>query len=230
MSSLDESPINYFYFKVTEQNSKDVKIYKYNRKLSVLIPLFKSICESTEDSNSEETAVHIHPVYIKDDCKYNNEFWINTVELFDVVMNYLKIWEDNPEKANYVKKECIQTGNINQILKKEDLDLIENFINQKLSDKKFQNPIEYKYQAIASLNPLIKMVDGFLGMEGFAYKIYAYITTIIWNCNMSDINHAQEDPIFKELQKVHVEEYNRLNNINDDDDDLEEEYFVGNQS
>jgi hypothetical protein len=208
----------YFYFKVSDLDLSATVIYKFNRKLAVLVPLFKNMCDTSKESNTEETAVHIKPVYIQDDCVKNPEFWINTPELFDVVIEYIDIWKDNPKNANYIKEDCVQTGNADQIIKVKDLALINKFIDKRLVeisadsgiDFDFQ-PTQKKWHIISCLNPLLKMTDGFLHMSGFANKIYAYISTVIWNCSMKELNDASKDPVFKALQQAHIDEFNRIN-------------------
>ena len=64
---------------------------------------------------------------------------------------------------------------------------------------------------ISCLNPLLKMADGFLLMDGFADKIYTYISTIIWNCSLKELSDVSDDDYFKELQAQQLEEWNKRN-------------------
>lgn len=214
----DVPEVEYFYFKVSDLELSTTIIYKFNRNLAVLVPLFKNMCDTSKESNTEETAVHIKPVFIQDDCVKNPEFWINTPELFDVVIEYIDIWKDNPKNANYIKEDCVQTGTVDQIIKAKDLALINKFINKRLviisADTGIDfdlQPTQKKWHIISCLNPLLKMTDGFLHMSGFAHKIYAYISTVIWNCSMKELNDVSKDPVFKALQQAHIDEFNRIN-------------------
>ena len=211
-------PESYFYFDVGFESNK--KTYSINRKHIALIPLFKTMsAKNPYDSNSPLTAVHINPVYIRDDCKKNNEFWVNTIELFDVIMEYVDIWKDDIDSENYIKQDIVQTGYANQIIKEKDLELILKFADSKLEqlDDETKNSYEdnltlRKYHTISQLNPLLKTIDGFLQMDGFANKIYAYIATIIWNCSLMDLYEVSEDTYFKELQQQHIDEWNKQTN------------------
>jgi len=204
MNNLNE----FFYFKVGEESK--YKIFRINKKHLSLVPLFKQMV-NPYDSTTEETAVYIKPIYVTDNCEKNKSFWINTIELFNVILEYVDIWKDDIPNANYIKKEEIQTGNIDQILHKKDLQLILKFVNATVPEN-LSNLTIYKYNVISSLNPLIKMTDGFLGMEGFAYKIYAFISSIIWNCSLLEIDNVSNEQYFKELQQNQIDEWNKQNN------------------
>ena len=215
---LIDPVVEYFYFKVTKLDSDETVTYKFDRSLASLVPLFKTMCDTSKDSSTAETAVHIKPVYHRDTCVRNRDFWINTTELFDVIMEYVEIWKDNPKKSNYIKESCVQTGNANQIIREADLALINRFVEARLAEIAIeldidfeQEPTQKKWHIISCLNPLLKMVDGFLQMDGFSNKIYAYISTVIWNCSMMELDDVSRDPVFKELQQYHIDEFNRIN-------------------
>lgn len=204
----------YFYF-AAGVNAE--RVYQIEHKLLDLVPMYKNMLTLIPNgSNTEETAVHIKPVYIRDECKKNPEFWINTIELFDVIMEYINNWKDTPiEDVNYIKKDIVQTGYANQILKTNDLKLILKFtsdqinkLNPKVRQKMEANHTIKKYHIISCLNPLLKMVDGFLQMSGFADKIYAYIATIIWNCSLKELDDVSDEAYFHELEKKQLAKYN----------------------
>lgn len=217
---MDESnnkakPVKYFYFAAGHDASV---VYELEYKMLDLIPAYKNMISLIPNgSNTKETAVHIKPVYIRDACDKNPEFWINTIELFDVVMEYVENWKNTPiDLVNYIKKDIVQTGYANQIIKTNDLKLILKFTSMQIAklDSDTQKSMREnltikKYQIISCLNPLLKMVDGFLLMHGFADKIYAYIATIIWNCSLKELDDVSGEEYFAELQRKQLIEYNK---------------------
>jgi hypothetical protein len=219
----DAAEEKFFYIAIGDNTNSDSKlvIYKINHNHIHMLPLFKSmVAMNPTGSSTPATAIHIKPVYIRDDCKKNAEFWINTSELFDVIMNYIDIWKD-PKKIddeNYVKPDIVQTGYINQILKQEDIKLILDYVQLELNKLPVDvqcimenNLTIKKHHIISCMNPLLKMVDGFIQMDGFSNKIYAYIATILWNCSLMDLDDVSEEPYFRQLQQRQLAEWNRRN-------------------
>ena len=216
--SLDVEPTKkYFYFAVGKNGEF---IHRIEHKYLGLIPIFKSMLVlNPNGSNTPETAVPIKPSYIRGQCKKNRDFWINTPELFAVIMKYVAIWSnDNMASANYVPKDVVQTGYANQLIKRLDLQLILKYVSDQIDmlDEETKSEMEgnltiKKYQIISCLNPLLRTADGFLGMDGFADKIYVYIATIIWNCSLMDLDAVSDDPYFKELQAEQLAQWNQRN-------------------
>ena len=158
-------------------------IYEIPKKVLSLVPLFKSM-------RIEDTPVYIGPITVEDDCVVDRVYVINTAEMFDIVMEYIDIWKDKPTADNYVKPP-IHTKAITDILQKKDLDLILKYL--KRTEARDVVPITDKLYQISKLNKLLKMVDGFLQMEGFANKIYAYIASLIINTSLMDIEFLMSD-------------------------------------
>jgi hypothetical protein len=211
----------FFYVAIGDNIDSDLIIHKINHSHIHIMPLFKTmVTMNPTGSSTPATAIHIKPVYIRDDCKKNKQFWINTPELFNVIMKYVDIWKD-PKKIsdeNYVKPNIVQTGYINQILRREDIKLILDYVQMELNKLPVDvqiimenNLTIKKYHIISCMNPLLKMVDGFMQMSGFANKIYAYIATILWNCSLMELDEVSEEPYFRQLQNQQLEELNRRN-------------------
>jgi hypothetical protein len=230
VTSLDPSDDvqMYFFFRVQNHelkanklsgNLNSYKMYSISHKSACLIPFFNDmVLSSPNECSTEETSIPIIPIQILDDCLKNQVYWINTIQLFDIVIKYVKIWENNCKSAGYIKEDIIQTGNADQILKTDDLKLITEYIKSKLDQaseqdkKKIQeSPTFKKYYIISSLNPLLKMVDGFLRMDCFANKLHAYIATILWKCTMLEITEVSGDSFFTELQENQINEWNHQN-------------------
>lgn len=219
--SLDVD-VSKFYFKVLNHeipNNGNYKVYDIQYTYASLIPFFNNMMTVNPDEcTTYETALVVQPIRVLDDCPENNVYWINTIQLFDTLMEYIDIWKNDHKNANYLKEQVVQTGNIEQLLKLPDLKFINKFVNTQLDlihgkDKKkyINKPTIKKYHTIACINPLLKMVSGFLQIECLTRKLNTYIATILWNCSMLEISEVSEDPIFKQLQENAIKEWNRKN-------------------
>ena len=223
VKSLDDEkkPELRFYFKARSEDIKkpDYKTYSIKHSALALIPFFKSMVDSNpKESSTAEDALTINPLYVQDDCLRNQKYYINTIELFDVIMDYVEIWQDDVKSAGYVKEDVVQTGHADQIIKALDLALLRSFMESKLSQaveedvlKIKESPAFKKYYKISCLNPLLKMVDTFLHMDCLTHKLYSYCATILWKCSMLEITEVSDDPYFKELQDKAIVEWNKQN-------------------
>jgi len=206
-----------FYFKAYSDATKQIyKIYSIPYSIIDLIPFFKTLVENNPDQSiSKETAFPICPILINDpDCINNSSYYINTIELFDIIIEYIEAWKSEPKKINYIKEDVVQTGYAHQILDKRDLDIINQYLTKKIADapendkNKIKTHVTYKkYYKIMLLAPLIRMCDEFLQMDCISNKLYVYCATILWNCSILDMAEAKTDPIFRELQSSMSKRY-----------------------
>lgn len=177
-----------FYFKIED------KIYSIKHSSLSLIPYFQTIVQMNPDESlTEETAVEV-PVVVHNGLKINVKY------LFDIVMLYVNYWEKTPKQHAYIKEDRVPEGFITHILNPYDLKIIEDYVNNEIQDAIGFDHTKNVYLKISACNLLLTQVDAYLHMDGFANKIYAYITCLLRECFLDDVEKIQNDEYFIQLQ------------------------------
>lgn len=170
--------------------------YSVSRSAAKLSGLFKGMIENS----NEETEVSLQPT----EQPHENKpivYVINTDEMLAHVYDYMMLWADEPEKADYVPQAPVQTSEISHILKDKDIAYIRNFLRGARTDR----------EVIERLGGLLCQVDEFLQIDSLSNKIYAYIAVLVWNKSSVDFAEALEDPEFEAAQLKAVEEWKKDN-------------------
>jgi hypothetical protein len=189
-----ETPSQWTFYSTEGKSTK----YTVSIEVAKLSSLFKNMIENS----NEETSVCMQPTDQPHEL-YDTYYTINTDEMLSYVYQYMKLWEDQPEKANYVKQEPVQTSEVEHILQDKDIEFIRKFID----DGKATTEKEIKER----LSLLLCQVDELLGIECLSNKIYAYIGVLFWNKSAFDFAEALEDPDFKAAQLKAVEDWKKDN-------------------
>jgi len=178
------------------------KIYKISHKSSSLIPLINEmILNNPNESSSVETCLTFPAILLND--KTREESYQIRREIHDFIERYIAIWKDNIANADYLEIKSHNTNNPSNIIKNQDLELIEEYkqlLLNKTSEeqkKKFSVSSYYeKYYIINSFSYLLNEVHGFLNMEGLAKKLYAYISCMLFGCSLNDLAIVINDEEF----------------------------------
>jgi hypothetical protein len=147
---------------------------------------------------------------------FENKYSINNVKLLNVVYKYLINWSDSIESIDYITNQQIQTNDLYQILKKIDIDLINDYINEEIKnldidEEKYNNENLYNLDIKCKLlSRLLTQVDEYLDIQSFSKKIYAYLAVLIWNTNIIDYHQATKVDSFKKLQNNVNIEWNHI--------------------
>ncbi len=155
------------------------------------------------------------------DAISKTNYFSNTPEIVKFLINYINIWEDEIKNEDYVNNDGVCTNNIGEILKKKDIDLINNFINFNDSTVLFScdhpqinenNEILYcdtcleksivmrKYNLIQQISSLILTSENY-GFTGLTKKLVCFVATILWDCNQIDINVIESLETFQEWKE-----------------------------
>ena len=175
-----ESPIelNNWTFYSAESNNK----YTVLDKVASLSEVFKKMIENAI-SNNNERIVSL-PIVEQHD-EYTNEIYkINTDKLLNYVYKYFLLWKDEPDKADYVQENPIQTSEIAHVLHKKDIDFINSYLNDELG------LYTSRQNKLKALSVLLSQVSEFLEINSLSKKIYAYIAVMIWNLSINDFSDA----------------------------------------
>lgn len=172
------------------------------------------LAHNEADASTPETALVIGLVPHADETLPNVYFNINTERLLRYCYDYFMLWYKNTDDANYIKAEPVQTWDPAQLLKEQDLSLIRRYLHESIEcikDKQlpgydnfsmetFITDIEYNHEiTIKLLNELLTQVTGFLLIESFGNKIFAYLATIIWDTSLVDIGTSHGSTYFTPL-------------------------------
>lgn len=173
------------------------KIYKLKSSAIILVDLFRNV-NPTEIIELDSNVI--------------------SEEILKVAAEYLTHWQDEPGNASYVKEEVLQTNNIEQILNKFDLTLINNYVNmqyekQTAKNRKIieTNHFKKKMFKIESLNSLLETAGGYLGIQSLTNKICAYIAALIWNCSLYELNEVFNNKEFIDMQQQTVSQWHNNN-------------------
>jgi len=162
-----------FYFKLCTE-----AIYTINIKAISIIDKFDKIYNTNSFSGTEET-----PLIIKmniDDLSLN------------LLLEYIKVWQDIPNECNYPIQSIIQTRIIEQILKEQDLKIFNKYINEYIINNINTANISHLELIELKIDSLINLLNIFdvdyLYIPSLCNKINAYIATLIWSCSKKEIN------------------------------------------
>lgn len=223
--SLDDENERIFYFKSLES---DVT-YSITHQQAFLSNVFKSILENNEkEANTEEKAMSFKTVVETYEMQKNKVVhMINTDEMLFYIKQYLDLWQNNIDNANYIDNSIhVQTGDPSQILYDIDFVFLTNFIRNTIEknknnissikilidENKYNSQISYKKLInIRLLSCLLAQADYF-DIECLFNKICVFIACIIWNGSHLDILEASNDPYFKELQENAINAWHMQNN------------------
>jgi hypothetical protein len=162
-----------FYFKLCTE-----AIYTIDIKAISIIDKFDKIYNTNSFSGTEET-----PLIIKmniDDLSLN------------LLLEYIKVWQDIPNECNYPIQSIIQTRIIEQILKEQDLKIFNKYINEYIINNINTANISHLELIELKIDSLINLLNIFdvdyLYIPSLCNKINAYIATLIWSCSKKEIN------------------------------------------
>ncbi len=196
MADQDIEQWTFYSSESTERFSIPVTVAQLSETFSTMIK-----------SSQNEKAVSLQ--IVEQPIEHTNKtYLINTNHLLKYVYKYFKIWENAPEKANYVKEEPVQTSEIQHILKQVDIDLIEEYLEEYLRTNNISaldDHTKIRNMQKEGLGVLLSQVDEFLNIKCFANKLYAYIAVLIWNTSVVDFADAMQDPEFYKAQQAAVE-------------------------
>lgn len=220
--SLDDSEVEKkFYFR--SDNSS--LVYDVSLETAKLSYLFATILDQNKTgSDAHEKALPLQLI------RHNHEtnpgvFTINNDRLLKYVDKYFKIWETKTSDANYIKDDVpVQTGDVSNILNAKDLALIREYLSDStvyLSECKvsgyddftidrFIHDTNYNLAiTLQLLNELLSQVDGYLGIESFANKIFVYIAALIWETTILDANNISNGGWFTKMQNDAITTWNK---------------------
>ncbi len=204
-ASLDDSDVQHvemWTFYSTEGKEK----FTVTQQVAKLSGVFTDMIEHSQNEKAASFSV-VNQKAETDDSIYQ----INTDALLRYVYKYLKLWEEHPDKANYVKVEPVQTSEISHVLKPVDINYIEEYLSDNMPKNVQLTISELRRKKIECLSILLSQVDEFLDIASLSNKIYAYIAVLIWNTSAVDFADAMRDVEFKKAQEAAVEAWRKDN-------------------
>lgn len=197
-TSLDEEIWTFYSAAGTERFTIPTKVAK-------LSGTFKAMIDHSENEEAVSLQVVNQTVDGSDEV-----YQINTDRFLKYVYDYFKIWEDAPEKADYVSVGPVQTSEISHILLEKDILFIQNYLSREIPEIR-GTETEIRRNRIETLGKLLSQVDEFLDIRCLANKIYAYIAVLVWNTSIVDFSEALRDPAFKAAQDAAIAQWERDN-------------------
>ncbi len=158
-----------FYFKINN-NTYTVNIDAIN-----LVEQFDNIYNNNPFNGTEEQPLIIG-MNIDDD-------------VLQFLLEYIEIWEDKSNDCNYPIQSNIQTRIIEQILKDQDLKIINKYLSKKIKINKTDSILSVIEQKISALSLLLNTFDvNYLHVPSICAKINAFISSLVWSCSLKEIN------------------------------------------
>lgn len=228
-----------FYIQVHDLTINDSKTYGLDRHVAALSGFFRVMIESNPDEgNTASTAVNITTSHINQDPSLAINYSIHTIQLFDFVTSYMDYWANQKitrhNKMDYIKEGIVCSSDASHVLNEFDCKLINNIITcgiskipgnelqrvetQAIADEKLPSDdpnklygrydTYMKYKKVQMLAPAIAESE-FLRIPSLSSKLYAYVATILYQCDLNDISVITNDPYFANLQRRKIEEYKK---------------------
>ncbi len=181
------------------------KKYTVSEPVAALSKMFKTMIENAENEKAVQLQV-IQQVIEGTDEKFE----INTDRMLEYIYQYFKIWETNPELADYVPVGPVQTSEFSHVLQDKDIEFIEHYLSREMPDYKGTES-QIRRKKIETIGKLACQADGFLEIDSLAHKLYAYVAVLIWNTSIVDFSEALRDPEFKKIQYAAIEQWEKDN-------------------
>jgi hypothetical protein len=173
-----------FYYRSSD---KEYTVYSIRIKS---LKLVKSMEEIYKKNNIDYCSIKNPYIFERFKHSINDNIIFNSEKFIKIVNDYIKIWEDKVEEADYVKVTPIKTYYKNHILKNNDIELIESYLNIELTTELHNEKLEdnelLKFK-IKVLSELIIQVNHIIIIPSLTNKIYAYIAILLYSKSITDL-------------------------------------------